>query len=388
VKQLTTLFLLALLAGPGAAWAFKINPCLRELTFEDGKLGQDAVRKNINICVNAPEKYREAVHEHMTVLAIAKYRGEPRWQPDSSSLQHYDYTDPVWWTAARTSQTHLTSALVYGTWWNDDPLMYTWGQGWDIIEGFQKLKKLSDPTIPTYPGGTRNCALAADMHLGWHSHYGRLQHLHFMTGMVESNSTADERVRSTTDKALKWIEFAYAVATKQLAADAPLLIDQQLSVELPAVAANHCVHGANVKIRTLFSRLGMQRTHRDAIAPDVALGTILHIIQDSFSPAHTCRVARPDGSESKALLEDVYNYNEQSKGNHSQNDLYPAWLHRYAATGIHTYSNDPIVVGAWLISAVDNRLRWEEVESHLKSTVFATSSGHASPARACIGVLR
>ena len=371
----------------GLALPYKINPCLRELTFSTGKLGQDAVRKSLNLCVAAPKKYREAVHEHMTVLAIDKYRGVRRWHPAVEDVQRYDYTYARWWSANGVSRQHLTSALVYGTWWNDDPLMYTWGQGWDITEGIlKKLAALNDPRRLKYDGGIAGCQVDAEQHLGWHSHYGRLQYLHFMTSTPTGSSTAEQRVRSSTTDALTWMKFAYAVAMGDLRADSALTETLQREVSLPSLALNHCVRLENVKVRTLFSRLGMPLHHRNAITPDVALGSMLHILQDSFSPAHTCRVTAHDGGETKALLADVYNYNEQNTDRHSDKDLYPDWLHHYAASNMHIYANDPVAVGAWLIAAVDNQISWEAVEARLRTTIFAEANTEArAVGTTCIG---
>jgi hypothetical protein len=102
---------------------------------------------------------------------------------------------------------------------------------------------------------------------------------------------------------------------------------------------------------------------------------MFHVLQDSFSPAHTCRVkANRHGSEF-ALLQDVYNYSEQpDKKKHASLDGFPNWLKQIAQGKGHKYANDPVEVGAWLIAAVDKKLEWSAVEAHLKDTVFASVS--------------
>ena len=150
-------------------------------------------------------------------------------------------------------------------------------------------------------------------------------------------------------------------------------MERQLKV--PPVAKNLCLSNAsNVKVRSLFTRQGPRTSgylaYRNRITPDVALGSILHILQDSFSPAHTCRDAMLVDGQQVAVLRDVYNYNEQDHDEHAKRDEYPDWLLHHVRSGGHRYSNDPVVVGAWLLAAADARLSWEQVRQHLRSTVF------------------
>lgn len=190
-----------------------------------------------------------------------------------------------------------------------------------------------------------------------------------------------ERVRGTTHAALRWMKFAYLVATKNVLAAASLSDVMDRAIDPEMIAKSHCVNAKNVKVRTVFSRIGPTDRNgwRNSITPDVALGTMLHILQDSFSPAHTCRVEKKDRDGVKAVLKDVYNYNEQDKHWHSDRDMFPEWLLTYAdgvarsGTGTHVYANDPISVGAWLIAAVDRDLSWDAVEDHLMSTIFLSA---------------
>ncbi|HMV59455.1 MAG TPA: hypothetical protein PKD38_19840 [Nitrospira sp.] len=381
----------AILAFVLASWApavlaFQINTCLRDLTYKNGVL--DAERHGNrwrNVCGFAPERYRyRAVHEHMTAFAVSKHRGTQHWlaEPDQPGKFRY-LVEHRWPKGAK--QTHSTMYIIFGTWWNDDPLMLMWGEYWDLVEGMKRMERFFE-SPEKYPVSRGDKTLDATDSLGWHSHFGRLQHLHFMTDLPMSPTLRQKRVRTTREKALQWMQFAYNVATRKEGFRPADKLDPTMAEELglPSIALNHDVNDANVKIRTLFARFDVR--NREARPPDIALGSMLHILQDSFSPAHTCRVEAIVDGKRTAILHDVYNYNAQDDKKHKELDDIPQWLLRYAKTKEHDYVNDPIVAGAWIIGAVQNGLEWNQVEKYLRSTIFrSVEPDHAVSVSKCIG---
>lgn len=375
-----------------AAWslsggAFQLNPCLRDLTYQNSVLSQAPHGGRLNLCDEAPRRFQfSAVHEHMTAFAVAKYRGVQHWSLESDRPGVFRYlVEPSWPKAGGT--THRTRDIILGSWWNDDPMMLMWGQGEDLINGMRSMEKFFGSS-PRYPGSLGASTVDATQSIGWHSHFGRLQHLHFMTNLPESQDSRQKRVTETTDKALQWMSFAFEVATR---ADGSKPADKLDSARadklgLPSVALNFGVDPSNVRIRTLFARAGLSTSDRDSRTPDVALGSMLHIIQDSFSPAHACRVPGFIDGKPAALLRDVYSYSGQDKDRHKSLDGVPPWLERYAKTGEHEFINDPVEVGRWIIGAVDQGLEWRDVEAHLRATIFAeVDSGADHSSAECIG---
>lgn len=347
MKQSKMLWLWLLLVGalglPWQAWGFKLSPCLRALTLEDEQLSQDKLRWQ-NFCFTLPEQYKSAVHEHMTLATIKQFRGKVDLVQTPNGWW-YDYMMEAPWPQ-KTGKNHYSRGIMFGVWWNDDPLMLTWGQGWDIIGGGWTLKELMEDgykesmedRYKEYPGA--GCPVPADQHLGRWSHFGPLQHLHFMTNLIHGDSTAEQRITATTNLALSWMKFAYRVATGDsgLEPESPLSEAIEREAGLPSVALNHCVTDRrNVKIRTIFTLRDPSWTddYRRAITPDVALGTMLHVIQDSFSPAHTCRVRKQTNDGMYAVLVDVENYNEQDRDSHGDLDNYPLWLVQQVRSGEH-----------------------------------------------------
>ncbi|WP_409278501.1 hypothetical protein [Pseudomonas defluvii] len=383
-----------LLLIPNSVWAFKFNPCLRVLVYDKYVLEQEKI-KLFNPCSEAPEPLRPAaVHEHMTNFTIDEYRGSGFLANTAklpanakSSRQVFNYMADPAWTKSPATTVHNTHAIIFGSWWNDDPLMYTWGSGKDFRDSLGKLKRQFENTSAYYDGGVAMCRVAAKDFLGWSSHFGPLQYLHFMTNL-DTHHSDRERLDDTLEKSLGWIEFAYKAATGVLPPTAPLTVQDEQHLSLPSIARNYCLSNhSNAKIRTLFARAGVPITLRDQRTPDVALGSIFHIIQDSFSPAHTCRTEMRVNGRYVAALSRVYNYNdEKDHKRHGRLDSYPGWLLTYAKAGEHVYANDPIVVGAWLLQAVDAKTPWDEVKAHLLESVFIkqaeTSAAGQSP---CIG---
>lgn len=377
-KVLLLLTLLSLLwAMPQDAQAFKLNPCLRVLTIQEDKLGQKPILWT-NPCPLLPDELQSAVHEHMSIAAIAKYRQKKMFQKSvwmGVPTHELNYMRPDVWRVG-TGYQHETYAIIFGTWWNDDPNMYLLGEGQDFRKGVQKFRNMFSATKSSVLlSDLDSCYVPASQHIGYTSHFDALQHLHFMTFLGKEH---DERTRleAAIDDALIWIEFAYKVSTKEIKASDPLTTDHEQRLKLPSIAINLCLKNAgNAKVRSLFTRQGPSTTenlnYRNEITPDIALGSIFHILQDSFSPSHACRVQVQHDGKTVAALRRVFNYNEQDHDTHAKGDGYPGWLVEHVRTGRHQYANDPVAVGAWLLDAVDKKMVWSDVRTHLLSTVFA-----------------
>lgn len=374
-----------LLLGPASdVFAHQLSPCYRVLTYERGIPLQESVRYLGRFCgVALSPQERAAVHEHMTAAAIREYRfGAPKKGLPSPWKWQYMVED-AW---AHNKRRHDSFAIIFGTWWNDDPLMLTAGEGWWFTSGGYKVWLTLKGNKKRYPGSDPKCKVESNLHLARASHLGSMQHLHFMSEETTSSPEArEQRLALTTEKALNWMSFAYEVATGEIPPQAALPPELQARLGLPSIAKNHCVNPENVKIRTLFAHRGQIVKTRDERTPDVALGSMLHILQDSFSPSHACRVARDIDGKPQALLRDVANYTLQDRDEHAALDKHPRWFLDYLRDGTRRYENDPVSVGAWLISAVDQKLPWEKVEAHLRKTIFArVPTGDVSSTETCI----
>ena len=389
-------FLIALLfflLTPATSWAFKISPCLRVLTYSPGVLAADKLNM-LNPCNLGPEAYRLPVHEQLTNFSINEYKGggfianaQDENFPKTPATQKLSYRHLEAWNKPPSERKHSTSDLIYGSWWNDDPLMFLWSEGQNFRLGVEKLNKLFSSKIESrYPGGGEyDCNPLRKENLAWNSHFGTLQHLHFMS-TVAKGDTINNPLDTTLDKSLEWIEFAYRVATQEIPYDAKLTRDEESRLYLPSMASNLCLKDdSKVTIRTLFSRPDFDDDRRKNMIPDVALGSIFHVMQDSFSPSHTCRIEEIVDGKQYAVLTDTYNYIRQDKHIHGKLDYFPQWLLDYSRTGIHKYENDPVKVGTWLLHAVDAGTPWPEVKAHLLNSIFKRASNPSPAGVKCIG---
>jgi hypothetical protein len=364
------LLLLAAMCVALPSWAFGVSPCLRKLSFDKQRFFAAPILWT-NHCDKLPETLRSGVHEHMTLITIAEYRGGEHLMAARGTGYQSNYMTERPWPDPK-SRLRYTRAIIHGTWWNDDPLRYLWAQGGDFRDGARSAFDATYRNLPTYQGGG-SCQVSPDKHLFRRSHFGDLQHLHFMTGT--EGRTANQRVQETTDLALGWMQFAYEVATGRLKPEEPLVGVLGKFEGVPSaedVAQNNCVTTvANAQVRTLFTpRDKTWEKYRQAFTPDIALGSMLHVMQDSFSPAHTCRIVVSESDRTYSVIADVYNYSTQRSSSHAQLDLYPDWLTAVATGAGRKFENDPVAVGKWLMDAIDARLDWTIVDKHLRETIF------------------
>ena len=372
------------MASLNDARSYELDPCDRVLTYSGHTPSQSAIRYRGRFCRIVMSQ--SAVHEHMTAASIREYRDMTIAGREQSAWRLNYMDEDGWWANGRE---HHTFAIIFGTWWNDDPLMQTTGQGLGFIRGGAHIWSALRAENALYRGGggRRECWVNGADHLARRSHFGSLQYLHFMTAMdSKNNSQREARVDTTIDVSLKWLHFAFDVATGRTAPGESLTEEMEVDVGLPSLSQNYCEPRKNIKVRTLFSVQGHHWSVRDVRTPDIALGSMLHILQDSFSPSHTCRISEVSGDKEQALLFDVENYAQQVASDHALLDKFPRWFLDNLRNGAHQFENDPVIAGAWLLSAVDRRLEWSEVESYLRRTIFAkaAATGHTSALR-CIG---
>jgi hypothetical protein len=384
-------FALTLLSATGSVQAFKLDPCLRVLTYDQGRLSQSAI-SDWNRCDELPEQFTLAVHEHITLASVQEYRDKatlpfPKPPPTVAVRPwKFNYMTQKPWQVNDKAPKHSTEALMFGTWWNDEPLMLLWGQKEDFQQGLRYIAPVfMFKNWTVYQGATEDpCPLKAEDHLMRASHFGAMQYLHFMSNepnciKSDDRSTckdAGTRLQPTLDRAMDWIKFAYPIAARLREPESAFTHEEEVALGMPPIHKNLCLNDrTSAKVLTVFSRMGpdRDRAYRRLITPDVALGTILHIVQDSFSPGHACRVRQEVDGLPMAILADVYNYNEQTSSSHAKLDVFPDWLLKYASDGSREhriYANDPIAIGVWLLQAVDRQAPWSEVNAYLRSVAF------------------
>ena len=201
------------------------------------------------------------------------------------------------------------------------------------------------------------------------SHFGDMQFLHSMASRV------GDRARETKVSILMWAEFAYKVASESIPANTPLK-------DVPVTGFKELFRNQEATVENLFL-LG-DETYRGNQLGDFAFGTLLHMVQDSFSESHVSRDLEtqrapcncPHTNVSPAKIEKFLVYGSQDAAKHKDEDTYEA-LRNDALK----YSPNVIDVGQILVKFYEelkdkqksNReySNWDVLRKYLDECVFA-----------------
>jgi hypothetical protein len=194
------------------------------------------------------------------------------------------------------------------------------------------------------------------------SHFGDLQFLHAMAngdGILASE---------TQGKVLDWLEFAWKVATREIGPDTRLN-----SIDIPAIKQQFGCSEWTVSDIYILGR-------NDRLRPrlhDIALGSILHTIQDSFAGGHVTREEQappgvcPDSTVQRfpRVLE-FHSYGGQDGHKHDKRDAREAMVN---GDGLQW----PLAVAATrqTVELYESRTEWPQVKTYFRC-VFDLSPDH------------
>jgi hypothetical protein len=188
-------------------------------------------------------------------------------------------------------------------------------------------------------------------------------------------SRVGDRAQETKSSILMWAEFAYKVASESIPANTPLK-------DVPVTGFEELFRNQEATVENLFL-LG-DTTYRGAQLRDFAFGTLLHMVQDSFSESHASRDLSTQGTlpdsantgGSPAKIEKFLVYSSQDAADHKGEDLYEA-----LRNDVLKYSPNVIDVGQILVKFYEelkdkqksNReySNWDVVKKYLDECVFA-----------------
>jgi hypothetical protein len=287
------------------------------------------------------------VHERMTVESLNRQVGRGR-------AFNVDYDD----------------AYIRGIFWNDDPddllcpqcsalNLRKFDKRWGIAFAtrFQNAKKVAasskDPSVPAFRRGDG---------LLERSHFGDLQFLHGMAAID------GEEAAQTQRKILSWSEFVYKVATGRIPSKERL--DRIPIEDVRQLFAGDSTLGSKT-VAELFRGSGAVRR--------VAIGSLLHIVQDSYAAGHAEReivVAAPvDGGSpfARGRVIEFHCYTNQDGDIHAADDKWPNDLVLSALVA----DRNPISIGSRILQFASENggmgVPWEQVESYLRDVVFAVT---------------
>lgn len=288
----------------------------------------------------------EPVHEELTQLARACQQSRPGALVlplvcgDRSNL-------------SRDPRGNKYDALVRGVWWNDDP-----NQMLFALRQAKWLLWLDDAHGIATRGVNwrgRPARIGPDYNMTYRSHYGDMQFLHAM-------ASADEEAASETrEHVLLWAEFAYHVAVGRL--DAETFMDR---IEPSGLRAYFPLQ-SGWTVNYLFAP--HYRLREGTYTRRMAAGSLLHMVQDSYSAAHVDREFGPTARCPTGRVLEFHSYTHQDPDRHGAADIRSAWQARS-----FTDAQDPVNASATLLAYIAQGAEWDVVKSYLTGTVFCIDS--------------
>jgi hypothetical protein len=353
------------LAGSGGVLAFDINPV------DVDCWGKDYLCK----ITKSSEGFKFPVHETLTLLAYDCYE-----TPDVCSGG----------TANTSADTLKKSGrlrdLELGSEWNDDPdalLRQNITKAYQWYALFEDAKLQSE--CKRQPGPKcKDVTIAQNPMMLYRSHFGDMQFLHSMASA--ENETAD----STKRKMMAWAKFTYNifVAEKRLdTRDVSSFAEVSGIINKPGWTVGALFNpspGGEWKLSLKGRKFGhyepsgklrTQNSGDEISVKHIALGSLLHMVQDSYTESHTAR--NPDCNplaRSKGKILTFRSYTGQQGADHAIADVYPEWLkHGKLSKG------NAVWASAQIIDFAFKKEPWENVEKFLDTEVFPLSNPEAKP---------
>lgn len=376
MKKLITKLLIVLVAliGSGGVFAFDMN-----------SIDVDCWGKDY-LCdfTKSSDKLKFPVHETITLLAYDCYE-----KPDACGTG-----------IANTSADTLKKSgrlrdLVLGSEWNDDPDSLL-RQG--VTEAMQWYALFKDAKLQAeckkQPGPKcKGKEIAQNPMMLYRSHFGDMQFIHSMA------SSNDEAAQITKEKMMAWAKFTYGIfiAGQNMGKqdinnkNISSFVDIAKNINKPGWTVGALfdpVPGGEWKKSSELLKFGRYEPSgkprkqneyengKEKISVKyIALGSLLHMVQDSYSDSHT---AREHGcnplARSKGKIIAFRNYADQQGDDHGIADIYPEWLKNGKLE-----KNNAVWVSAQLIKYAFNAEKWENVEKFLDTEVFPLSDPQATP---------
>jgi hypothetical protein len=251
-----------------------------------------------------------------------------------------------------------------GVRWNDDPLRLT-SYGSTYLRAGAYFTHGSRVSVK-YPA-----RIGVSWNTHYRSHYGDMQFLH---GMASSSSEAPEE---TQRRILLWAEFVYRAAIGDLALTTPLK-----DVSIPGIPA--LFEGKQWTIRELLTMRCIRRNYCPApdidIATDLrvrqtAMGSLLHVVQDSFSASHTERAGAAGPSENRVgcfgSIRKFFHYPSQDPNIHARSDQAQHWM----SQAVSRDCMNPVTASARVLElggygTVKTPQPWSVARNYLLDSVF------------------
>jgi hypothetical protein len=336
----------ALMTVSWPAYAFQLAPVGTKHEVQDSNISSSRVWIESKLLIaGGVELFVDPVHETLTQMMFS-----------------CDYD----WAQCANADLELAGPYVIaGVRWNDDPgfrLAGAEGKGAGCIQDsitfmrqtcWIKLFKdgekrsLTEPAEFMGPGRKSN--------LMTRSHFGDLQFLHAMAS--GDGVTAAE----TKEKIMMWSRFAWGV----------VMAEYGLGTDLGKISMDggwekHFVSGPNVQDLLTTGRSSVRQ-----YVDQVAFGSLLHMVQDSFSGSHVQRREPVTGQRCAngdhrqlGRIESFSSYVKQNHETHGTHDT------AEMARSHRSFDPDVVDAGRILVDMFKRKVPWAEVSQYLSDCVF------------------
>ncbi|MFT3714059.1 MAG: hypothetical protein QM817_40880 [Archangium sp.] len=281
--------------------------------------------------VEGPWNWGDPVHETMTRLALNK-AGVVDWNLESTDPKVFEY--------------------LRGVFWNDDPEALLFNDSGSSTSRFSTGLQFAI-AFKAAETESKNRFHQKGAVLTARSHFGDLQFLHAM-----ATRDGQDPVQ-TLASVMGWARFAWEVSTGKIGAEATM-------EALPDESVRDLFDDKPKRtVKELFNcgKAGIVRRR--------ALGSLLHMVQDSYASGHVEREELAD--ERKGRVRCFYSYAGQDHAKHAADD---GW--RQGATDLQKIASikggrDALEQCTVLAKLYVDNAPWAEVEAHLRGTVFSLS---------------
>jgi len=323
----------AVLTSVSAA-GYKINP------FKDRNTGGELTQRAGSA---------DAVHEDITYAAIAcadDHGGVAPIGPTPLCLHRSSHV------AERPAggPGNIGNAIIVGVWWNDDPHGFLYRNDvWNGVLSWLAAKSTASRVRKQGPQHRER----ATGRLLYRSHFHDLQFLHAMA------AKDGEEASRTRQQIIDWIAFTYRVSTGEHGEGASL-------------------HGLGSPVRELFtpadprltvSYLFKRSRMRELATRELALGSLLHVVQDSFAASHAVRKFEASDACPSGRITQFYAYQGQREKAHGAQDTRKALNESLASR--FTDLQNPVEASARMILFVRRKADWnQEVLPYVRETLL------------------
>lgn len=290
-----------------------------------------------------------------------------------TSAVHEEITHRIWGCEGASADAcvkplpygrYAPKSIIFGVQWNDNPPFALTSTNTNDcpVNTTIRLPNYSKCWVTLFEDARKRAEKGthfdhrSDVALLYRVHFGDMQFLHAMA------SWDGEKMEDTKARIMMWAQLAYSTAVGEIKPDKAIS-----AVEVKGIS--RLFKGKGYSVESLFTR-GVPE-HRPYVG-QVAMGSLMHVIQDSFAKGHVSReeptgeycAAYPKVKRAGRVLE-FHSFSQQDQEKHGEADSREAFE-------AHFISQDPnvVAVGRALKYMYDDKSPWVKVSAFLSQCVF------------------